>query len=945
MTRQISGFLCAIGALLISHGVVADETPAAAVRGSSFSTLQVTALKTEHVIEPLGLETAHPRFRWLLESSQRGQLQAAYQILVASSLEKLQADIGDQWDSGKVTSDNSVEVPYAGLALSSAQRAYWKVRIWDRHGRPSAYGAPAAFEIGLLKASEWHGRWIAASKGVSSPLFRRTLSFDSAVRRARVYVSGIGYYELSINGKKIGDRVLDPASTTYDNDLPLKLKSRVLYATYDVTSALQSGENVLGVMLGHGWYSSEVPTTDVVLRRMPYGDRPKLMLQMNVELANGQVVKVGSDTSWKTSPGPIVYNDLANGETYDARRAQPGWDAPGFNDASWENASLAVPPSGVLTAQTLPPERVVQNMPLVLMIDAKSPELFEHARTADFGQHFSGWARISVSGPRGAKVTLRYAARIYPEDDTLDDRSNTSPVWEGRQTDTYILKGGGTEVWEPRFSLHGFRYVEVRASDDSVSVSKIEGRFVRSAVEPTSSFVSSNKLLNKIHHNIQWTLMTSLQGIPQDAAERGERVAYLGDVGFVAEDYLYNYDMAGFFEKWLVDVQDNQKPDGSVPDITPAHIREPDSLFWPSWQNPYPTLVWDLYQHYGDQEVLVDHYASVKQLANYFSAAAKTDGLVADEPLGDHMEPQADGTSRKSAQHTPQGLTANAHYYSSVLTVARIAEVLGHSEDARAYSKRAQRIKEAFNRRFFNSATNQYGSGSQTSNALPLSLGLVPPEKVAAVVKNLVDDVVRQHDTHLTTGIIGTNAVVQVLPQHEAAEVMYRLATQATYPSLGEQVMKGATAVCESYECAPWLSQNMKMFASFDKFFYCNLAGIAPVSPGYRRIRIQPQPVGDLKNVSASLNTVRGAIRVDWNKTNTFYDLKVAIPAGAQADIAVPTLGWTNVTIREGERTVWKSYAYIPGTPGLVNAKAEGKSILFQTGSGSYHFTLTGPIH
>jgi len=468
---------------------------------------------------------------------------------------------------------------------------------------------------------------------------------------------------------------------------------------------------------------------------------------------------------------------------------------------------------------------------------------------------------------------------------------------------------------------------------------------VRSAVQSTGSFVSSNELVNKIHHNIQWTLMTSLQGIPQDAAERGERMAYLFDVGVVSEDYQYNYDMAGFLEKWLDDVQDDQKQDGSILGITPAHRRAPESQFWPSWQNAYPELVWDLYEQYGDRGVLIDHYSSVKRLANYFNAGAMADGLVADEPLGDHMEPQADGTSHYSAQHTSPGLTANAHYYASTLTVARIAEVLHHADEARAYYKRARHIKEVFNRRFFNAVTNQYGSGSQTSNALPLYLGLVPQEKVAAVMRNLIDDIVRQHDTHLTTGIIGTNSVVQVLPQHGAAELMYALAIQTTYPSLGEQVTKGATAVCESYECAPWLSQNMKMFASFDKFFYRNLAGIAPASPGYRRIRIQPQPVGDLQTVSASVSTVRGAVRVEWRKKDTSYDLKVAIPAGTEAEIAVPTLGWTNVTIKEGGQTAWKSNAYVAGIPGLINAKADGESITFQAGSGSYHFILTGPIH
>jgi len=903
--------------------------------------MQVEELKTEHLNEPLGIETTHPRFRWLLKSTERGQLQSAYQILVATSLEKLEAGTGDKWDSGRVTSDNFVEIPYAGRELASGERAYWKLRIWDRSGRPSTYSAPSFFEMALLRASDWQGKWIAAKQGISSPLLRREFSIDAPVRRARVYVSGLGYYELSINGQKIGDRVLEPASTYYHNDQPFKLGSRVLYSTYDVTDALKNGANAVGVMLGHGWYSAE---TDPSFRT-PYGDRPRLILQMNVELANGRRFSVISDASWKTSAGPITYNDLAHGETYDARLDEPGWDAPDFNDASWENASLSEPPSGVLTAELMPPERVMETLPALRKIIPTEPDLEQFPETYiyDFGRNFTGWTRITVSGPRGARVMLRYATRIYPDSNTLDDRSNMPPVTRARQTDTYVLKGEGTEVWEPRFTAHGFRYVEVTSFRPAVfdpqgaTVHKIEGRFVRSALDAAGSFVSSNDLLNRIHENIQWTLMSSFQGIPQDAADRAERVSW----GAAGEEYIYNYDVESFWEKRLNDVRDSQREDGAVPWISPPHIRGTGiETMYEGGGGGYPIQVWNLYRYYGDRRVVEDHFENLKKLMTFLGRSTK-DNLLGDSG-GEHMEPQDDGHTMVYGRNTGYPISANAYYYYSAWLVAQMAEVLGRSRDAKHYLTLAQSIKKAFNSHFFNAATNQYGTGSQTFNALALCMDLVPPEKAPAVLKNLIDDIVNNHNTHVSTGVAGSSALVEVLPQRSAASLTYQLATQTTYPSLGDQVRRGATTVCETYECSAWTSQNMAMFTSLDKFLYRNLAGIYPASPGYQRVLIQPQPVGDLQYVKASQQTVRGNVTVNWTRGNASFHLKLSIPAGMEADIAVPTLDLKNVQITESGLTVWKSGVYVPGGVGLGGAKASGDSIIFHSGSGSYDFTMTG---
>ena len=606
--------------------------PAAAQSGAVLPVgLQTTQLKCEHLINPIGVEASQPRLRWLLESNERGQLQTAYQILVAGSLRKLEGNNPDKWDSGKIVSDNSIDVPYGGSTLGSGEKYYWKVRSWGKDGHAGTYSKASYFEMGLLKRADWRGKWIGARKDISSPLLRRDFRLAKAVNRASIYLSGLGYYEIHVNGTTVGNRVLDPASTYYTNDQPFPLHSRVLYASYDVTELLKSGDNAIGVMLGHGWYSAEADVAPSPSGRTPYGDRPRLILQLNVEFADGENISLSTDENWKTSSGPITYNDLFHGETYDARLEQTGWDKPGYNDASWEKAVPVDAPTGDLISEMFPPNQVTETLQPVRMIKPRAPEFFDDTYIYDFGQNFTGWVRIKTSGPRGARVTLRYAARIYPEDDSLDNRSNVPPYLDARQTDVYILKGGGPEEWEPRFTLHGFRYVEVRGFGDLPSLESIEGRFVRSALKRTGAFTSSNDLINKIHHNIQWTFASSLQGLVQDAADRAERQGWLGDPGFVAEDYAYNFDMTALWEKWLNDMKDIQKVDGNIPLVAPLHWRTvgaqsdfPIDVYakWPAFQSTYPLLIWYLYRHYGDTRVLDEHYDNLKKLVDFQGTTA-----------------------------------------------------------------------------------------------------------------------------------------------------------------------------------------------------------------------------------------------------------------------------------------------------------------------------------
>ncbi|MAE60989.1 MAG: hypothetical protein CMJ49_06480 [Planctomycetaceae bacterium] len=955
----------------------ADQHPADNPYASIAHRFAVTPvdLKCEYAASPLGVDTPNPRFNWTLQSTRRDQTQAAYQILVASSEQNLDKDIGDLWDTGKVTSDQSINIPYQGRSLASRQRGYWKVRCWNQsgfeeaigaecnedpllvetlqHQRPSTYSTPAAFEMGLLHEDDWRAQWIAApDPATSSPLLRKTINIEKPISRATAYVSGLGYYELSINGRPVTDHVLNPASTYYHNDQPLDLRSRVLYATHDVTTHLNQGANALGVILGHGWYSAEPDIPPSPSHRTPYGDRPILLLQLHLDFDDGSTQIITTDDSWKTTPGPIQYNDYSNGETYDARREIPNWDTPDFDDAHWFTPILADPPNGQRKAQSLPPAKVVETIePRRILNPADGVYIY------DFGQNFSGWTRLRVNGPPGATITLRHAPNIH-DDNTLDVRANyhrppenhadyVRGVGDGgrthhgaRQTDTYILRGNGDEVWEPRFTLHGFRYAEVTGFPGTPDFDNLEARVVRNAVEQTGRFTCSNPLINRIHENVRWTFISSLQGIPQDAAERSERVAWLGDP--IAEDYIHNFDTAAFWAKWLDDIADSQKPDGQLPVVSPLHWRTTHDVYGPEpvpvWQSTYPLVAWALYWLYDDTRILEQHYHGIKKLVEYLRRHAVNH--IINEGYGDHMEPQPDGTTGSSPNHTPVPLTSTAYYFRDAQILSCAAQRLGHTDDARHYAQLAQTISHAFNTEFFDPATNQYGSASQTSNATPLMFGMVPDQHQPAVLKNLIDDVRINHDGHLTTGLVGTNALSEALPAHGAADVMVQIATQTTFPSWGDQIARGATTLWETWEGHPEFSFNMKIFGCCDKFFYKYLAGIQPAAPGYKRIHVKPHVVGDLTSASASLLTVRGPAAVDWHNHDHAFEMNVTIPTNTTAHISVPKLDRANFTITESGETLWQNSAFVRGVPGITGARETEDDVTFNAGSGAYFFRL-----
>ena len=931
--------------------------------------------KCEYQVDPLGLDEPAPRFSWRIQATDRsqsqsayravarGQSQSAYRVLVSSSRAGLDAGIGDRWDSGRVASETTNAVAYEGEPLRSGERCWWRVQTWDRDGRPGADSPPATFEMALLDPGDWDASWICAAAGVSAPLLRtETVLIDRPVR-ARCYVSGLGYYELYINGRRVGEQVLDPAITYYHNDLPAELGSRVLYATHDVTRHLRAGPNAVGLMLGNGWYSAEDDVPPSPSHREPYGDRPVALLQLDVELAGGETVRLLSDTTWQASAGPITYNDYSHGETYDARLERPGWCAPGFDDSAWEPAEAARAPSGRLQAQPLPPIRVVRTISPARWFPSG-----DGATIYDFGQNMSGWTRLTVSGPAGARVTIRHGHGVHP-DGSLDNRSNMYSYGDdvefhldavargeqgfedygehydhsARQTDTYVLAGHGSETWEPRFTLHGFRYAEVSCDTDQVTVESIEARHARTSVAQTEGFECSDDLLNRIHSNVTWTFSSSLQGYPQDAADRSERVGWLGDP--VVDDFTFTFDTVLFWSKWLDDLADSQLPSGDLPVISPLHWRRTYDcyLMYPVWKSSYPMVAWDIYLESGDPRILERHYDRIEALVRFLGTHA--DGHLLDDGLGDHMEPQPGGTSTFAPLRTPAGLTSTAFYCRDVQILAWAAAVLGDRRRAEEYSRLAADIRAAFNERYFDDETTNYATGSQSSNAIPLALGLVPAGYDDSVLDNVVSDVLNNWDGHLSTGMLGTDALARVLPAGGRADVFCTITTQTTFPSWGEQVAKGATTLWEAWEgeTDPQLSYNMKLFGSVQKFFFRDLAGIRRDSVGYATFSVEPQVVGGLTYARAELSTVRGAISASWRRGGGTFELDVAVPPNTRASVRIPKLGEIDPLISESGVTVWNRTEPVAGRPGIAEARDEAGAVVFDVGSGDYAFVSGRP--
>ncbi|MFN3650733.1 MAG: family 78 glycoside hydrolase catalytic domain [Armatimonadota bacterium] len=897
--------------LTLLSGITLASGLAAGAGAAADPPLAVGQLQCEYLVNPLGLDTARPRLRWVLTSPRRGERQTAYQVLVASTPELLRRDRGDLWDSGKVPSDQSAQVPYGGKPLEATQRAYWKVRAWGRDGgKPTAWSEAAWWEMGLPRPEDWHGEWIGRTRETEyqpAPLLRREFNVDGRVKRARAYVSGLGYYELRLNGEKVGDHHLDPGYTRYDR--------RALYSTYDVTPLLRRGKNAVGAMLGTGWHN--VHTKAVwYFDRAPWRAAPRLRTELRIEYTDGRTETIVSDESWKTSTGPVVFDSIYGGESYDAREEKAGWDRAGYDDRGWQSALVVPAPGGAVSAQQMPPIKITDTLKPVRVTEPK-PGVF----IFDIGQNMAGHAQLRVEGPAGTKITLRYGERLHP-DGTLDRAAIAQHMIKDPpqrfQTDEYTLKGDGTEVWEPRFTYHGFQYVEVTGFPGKPTLDSLRARVVHSAVERAGELETSSELVNRIQRATRWAYLSNLHSIPTDCPHR-EKNGWTGDAHLAAELGIFNYHPAAVYTKWIQDLSDEMRESGELPGIVPTSGWGYEWGNGPAWDSAFLLIPWYLYQYYGDTRILETNYPKMRRYVDYLTTKAK-DGIVS-IGLGDWVAP---------GPTAPTEVTSTGYYYVDARIVADTARLLGKEADAKKYSELADSIRDAFNRTFFKPETAQYADGSQAALSCALYQGLVPKGEEQRVLKNLVA-AVDKHDGHVFAGILGTKYLLHALRDNGRPDVAYRVTAQTTFPSWGHWLEQGATTLWEAWNGTD--SRNHIMFGDVSAWFYRALAGINPdpAGPGFKKVIIRPYLPEGMTFARATYPSIHGTIQSGWTRDRSGVTLAVTIPANSSATVYVPAA--ENHRVIEGGRPAETA-------EGVRFLRREGEAMVYEIGSGSYRFQV-----
>ncbi|HWS00905.1 MAG TPA: family 78 glycoside hydrolase catalytic domain [Prolixibacteraceae bacterium] len=881
-----------------------------------------TMLTTGYQSDPNVIQSEKPAFSWNFETKKRDQHQTAYQVLVASSLYELRKDNGDLWNSDRVESDRSFRIHYEGKPLQSRQVCHWKVRTWDAGGMVSDWSEPSRFEIALTSKSDWNAKWIGQQKTIHSapsysPLLRKEIEVAGKVKSARVYFSGLGWSELYLNGKKVSGDVLSPGLTDYNQEL--------FYCAYDVTSLLMQGPNAIGIMLGNGWYSA----TGIFEKLNGWATRPQAILQMEVAYEDGTEKQFITDETWKTESGPIVSNEKRPGEEYDARLEKPGWNTVGYNDEKWSPATVSPAPLGRLICQSIPPMKVQDTLrPVKVTRDVKGGWLFE------FDRFFSGWVRLNVKGKAGTKITISYER----------DRVVT---YHGER-DTYILKGDPDgETYEPRFTFHPVRRVSVEGLEGEPSIGTLEGREVYSDVDLYGSFSCSNELLNRIHGNVQGSLKVGLKGFILDCLHR-EPITYNEPASLFGSLSTRKF----MPELWLREAREIQlgsSGNGDLSDVVPVlpgMKRESDV----SQNAAYPMLIWYLYECYGDRQLLAQHYPTAKAWIGFIGRdLADSAHIVRKGWLGEHMLPRSDIIGWDFiSKETPKDFIWTCLYYQNVRVLAKMSRVLGKTEEESRLLALSESIRETINREWLNTGTGHYATASQTSDILPLAIGVVPPERRQQVIDNIAGTI-SDNGGRLKVGHIGLPGLMESLVENGLGEVVYKAVNTTEYPGWGYMVSKGATTVWEGWSLTNGTYQaeeSMTMLTGVSRFLYESIAGIQEPNfygsrefePGYGLIRIKPYVPGDLTYASASIKTVRGILLSNWKKTDNSFVLDVNIPVNTSARVSVPLMGSQNATITESGKIIWKHGTYLKGVEGIKGGKQEAGYVTFDTGSGEYQF-------
>ncbi|WP_340114667.1 family 78 glycoside hydrolase catalytic domain [Maribellus mangrovi] len=894
--------------------------------------LSILSSSVNHMENATGVASDSFFFSWKLTSSEKNVLQTAYQVQVSE-----QSDFSaPAWDSGKTESDKSILVNYTGPKLNNGQTYFWRVKTWDNYNNQSNWSEIRSFTTGLFTEQDWSGaKWIAydelpeekrivpgihlpgkswsgKDQGLHKlPLLRKEFEVKEGLKQALVFVSGLGHYEMRLNGDKLGDRFISPGWTNYDET--------ILYNTYDCTEQLHSGKNAVGMMLGNGFFI--VPNERYRKTMTAYGN-PMMIMKLKLVYQDGSEEDIISDKRWKTAPGPITFSSIFGGENYDARLEQAGWDEAGFDESSWHDVMEVEPTTDVLRPETDYPVKLTQELQPQKITKIEGAE---NAFLYDFGQNASGIFEISVEGNAGDSIVL-IPSELISEDNTANQRATGRPHYY-----TYVLKGDGEETWRPRFTYYGFRYIQVdggipakdNSSSDRPKIVSLKMLHNRNASPETGSFHTSFELFNQIDTLIKWAIQSNFQSVLTDCPHR-EKLGWLEQSFLMGGSVHYNFDIYNAYCKIVDDMIEAQTAEGLVPTIAPEYVlfdfANGDFRDSPEWGSAAVILPWLIYKWYGDLEPMIKAWPMMERYVAYLES--RSENHIVDHGLGDWYDlgPERPGFP----QLTPRSLTATAIYFYDVKLMTKMAALIGKQEKVNELADWASEIKTAFNANFFNPETKVYSTGSQTAIAMPLVVGLVEAENHEAVVQTLVESI-HNSDNALTAGDIGFNYLVKALQNNGQGELLFEMNARNDVPGYGYQLKKGATALTESWPALEVVSNNHLMLGHIMEWFYNGLGGIGQTekSVAYKQVIIEPQVVGGIKNTDTSFETPYGTVVSSWKDDKETFRLEVSIPVNSDAIIILPAKNREEI-LQDGEKLQEADIEY------------QNNSATIKVGSGSY---------
>jgi alpha-L-rhamnosidase len=900
--------------------------------------LSIERIKCEYRINPLGIDETHPRFSWIFHAIKRNQYQAYYRILVSSSPENLLKNIGDIWDSGKLPSEDNIQVYFRGKTLHSFSRYFWKVKAWTQHSFETPWSRPGDFETAFLSDAAWQGKWIGTGekvpekdegfyKDIPAPWFRKTFQISKPIRSARLYISGLGYYEAYLNGNKIGDQVLDPAWTNY--------AKTILYSTYDITTQIKNGINTLAVLLGNGWYNPLPMKLFRVfnLRNTLTIGQPRMIADLRIIFKDGNSMFISSDESWETADSYILKNNVYLGEKQDGRMKKEFTEFVGASDMNWKKSVLTNAPGGKLNAQSLPPIRITKK---ILPISFSEPE--KNVWVYDFGQNFAGWIRMKIPGTPGQHLHFRYGELIYSNgrvNGMTTVAGHIKEIWKldggpgspktAYQEDEYICKGDGKDIFQPHFTFHGFRYVEITGLTEKPNINSLAGLRLNSSIAENGEFNCSNPLFNQIQQITLWTFLSNIFSVQSDCPGR-EKQGYGADMVVSAEAFLFNFDMNSFYSKTVNDFKADARPNGGMPECAPYNgitTEGFDEGAGPlEWQLAFSFLQLRLYQFYGNKKIIEDNYEATQRMVAFLKSQS-SDNLIY-HGIGDHVSVEP--------KHIP--LTSGAVYYQHVKILAAFAKILGKTKDEEQYESLTDSIAVSFNRHYLKQGAGLYDTSSnQVTQVFPLWNELVPEEEKQKAFNVLLNDIQLKMNGHLGTGIFGTKMLFDILRRFDRNEVAYTMVNTNDYPGYGYMLKNGATTLWETWEKPDQASWNHPMFGSVTEWFYRSLLGINPgeTATGFDQIILKPFTGGDLSFASGYYQSIRGKIGSSWTRKNGVFNWEIEIPPNTRARICIPANAVTK--IEENKKPVLNC-------PDLKFIRIENGFAQFDAVSGSYHFNV-----